>query len=138
MRGKENDTMKKAKRELRKAQGHFTLWETEVADIMLEIPRGRLATYGCIARIVGQRLNIQYEREPSRAVANLRMKLYDLLTHDTAFPLHRLASKGDLYGKLGKDSLKTQRYNKAWRKKEGTYRNDNPQWCPHNPPCECG
>lgn len=120
--------METARKELERIRGRLSDWELDVAKVILEIPCGQLATYGCLARTVADRRGGAYGREPSRAVANLRRKLYGLLTHDTPFPLHRLASKGDLYSK--KDSEETRIYNDRLRDEEGTLRKDDPWWCP--------
>ena len=119
--------MKGARKELERIQGQLSDWELDVAQAILEIPSGKLATYGCLARMVAERRGASFGREPSRAVAKLRRKLYGLLTHDTPFPLHRVASKGDLYSK--KDTEKTRTYNNRLRDEEGTLREDDPWWC---------
>ena len=68
-------------------------WRWYVAKVISEIPSDYLATYGCIAEFVNQRhgLNIS-----PRNVAWLRKYLYQLLTHETEVPLHRVAKIGDV------------------------------------------
>ena len=80
------DIMKTARKELERIPGQLSDWELDVAQVILEIPRGRLTTYGCLARTVADRRGGAGGREPSRAVANLRRKLYVAFRIRTAAP----------------------------------------------------
>ena len=119
--------MESAQEELRVIEGQPTKWEWNVAQIILEIPPGRLATYGCLAKIAAQR-HRNYSPKAYRAIGELRKKLYGLLTHDTKVPLHRITTQGDLYSE--NDSNKTRRENRKRRAEEGTPYDNTAWWCP--------
>ncbi len=96
-------------------------WRWHVAQAIAEVPPGYLATYGAIAEVVNRRhgLNIL-----ARNVGWLRGKLYELLTHDTQVPLHRIAKAGDVDSLY--DSETTKSYNDRLRIEEGSL--ENPRW----------
>ena len=73
---------------------------------MSKVRRGQLASYGRVADLVNadHDLNIG-----ARNVAWLRGVLYRRLGHDTDFPLHRIACKGDVNSL--RDSPETKRFN---------------------------
>ncbi len=119
--------MKSAQEEPRVIEEQLTEWEWNVAQIILEIPPGRLVTYGCLAKVAAQRHG-NCSTKAYRAIGNLRMKLYGLLTHDTKVPLHRIATQGDLYSE--NDSNKTRRENKKRRTEERTPYDNTAWWCP--------
>ena len=99
-------------------------WRWHATQIIAEIPSGYLATYGCVAEFANQQhgLNII-----ARNVAWLRKHLYELLSHDTQIPLHRVAKVGDVNSL--KDSVKTKSYNDRLRQQEGSLTNPR-WWCP--------
>ena len=75
---------KEGTEELKRIKRKLTEWEWDVAQVITEIPRGKLTTYGCLTKIAGRRHG--HDPTASRAVGNLRNKLYRLLTHDTESP----------------------------------------------------
>ena len=77
--------------------------------------------YECIAKAAHRG-----GRPVSHAVGNLRMRLYDLLRHRTAVPLHWIATKGALDSKNG--SEETRAGNDRHRKKEGPPHDDSAWW----------
>ena len=114
--------MTKAEKELKAIRHELTEWEATVAQAILRIPPGRLITYGCLARFA-----LGYDA--SRAVANLRGKLYGLLDRDnTAVPLHRITKQGELAS--DSDSPRTRRENAKRRRQEGTPQDKGAWWCP--------
>ena len=97
-------------------------WQWHVAVfIATRIPSGYLASYGSIARAVRSEHDLAII---ARNVAWMRGRLYELLSHETTVPLHRVACKGDV-GSLS-DSPKTKSYNDRLRGEEGSLR--NPLW----------
>ena len=101
-------------------------WHWITAYLIAKIPAGRLCTYGCLATLVNQELDCNII---ARNLADLRRRLYGLLTHATRVPLHRIANQNDLHGH--NDSRLTRYYNERLREQEGTYVEDhNPWWCP--------
>lgn len=96
-------------------------WQWHVAQMIATIPSGQIATYGAIAeavnRIHGHSIN-------ARNVAWLRGKLYELLSHDTMVPLHRVAKVGDIESLA--DSKETKSYNDELRGREGSLQ--SPVW----------
>ena len=113
--------MKEARRELESVYDKLTEIQRNIAQIILEIPSGKIASYRCIALI--------YKRRHGRelvplVVAQTRIRLYELLTHNTKVPLHRMATQNDLHS--ANDSGETKWYNKVLRGREGTYDYDNP------------
>jgi len=101
--------------ELRNSPGE---WQWHAARVISEIPPGYLATYGKIADIVNRRYGHHIN---ATNVAWLRRKIYELLTHDTQVPLHRVAKKGDV-DSLG-DSETTKSYNDRLRVQDGSLKN---------------
>ena len=93
-------------------------WRWQVTQIIAEIPSGYLATYGRIAEIANQQLGLNVN---ARNIAWLRRHIYELRTHDTTIPLHRIAKKGDVNSSA--DSETTRRYNNRLRGQEGSLRN---------------
>lgn len=112
--------------EIANIEDRLSSWELRVACLITEIPRGRLINYECLAALARDRPN---RRPPSRAVANLRRKLYVLLGHQTQVPLHRVASKGALNSE--RDSIETTDENRNRRAEEGTPK-DRSAWA-----CRC-
>ena len=96
-------------------------WQWHVAQIIAEIPSGHLATYRCIAKIANHRYGLKIG---PRNVAWLRRHLYELLSHDTQVPLHRVAKVGDVNSDA--DSAITKRYNDRLRRLEGSL--THPVW----------
>jgi alkylated DNA nucleotide flippase Atl1 len=96
-------------------------WQWHVAQMIATIPSGQLATYGAIAAAVN---HIHGHSINARNVAWLRGKLYELLTHDTAVPLHRVAKAGDIESLY--DSQETKSINDELRRREGSLH--NPIW----------
>ena len=96
-------------------------WQWHVTRIIMEIPSGHLATYGCVTEIANQCFG--HTLIP-RNVAWLRKHLYGLLSHDTQVPLHRVAKAGDVESLA--DSDKTKIYNDRLRRQEGSL--ENPVW----------
>ena len=96
-------------------------WRWHVTRVITEIPRGNLATYGCIANTVNERFG---HAIIARNVAWLRGYLYGILTHDTLVPLHRVAKAGDVHSLA--DSSETKSYNDRRRGMEGSL--TNPIW----------
>lgn len=111
-------------KELRDSPGE---WQWHAAQVIAEIPSGRLATYGCIAQIANQRLGCNLN---ARNIAWLRRHLYGLLVlgHDTRVPLHRVAKVGDVESLA--DSEETRRYNDRLRGQEGSLSDPDPWWHP--------
>ena len=119
--------MDEAQAELEGIEPQLTTWERHVAQVILDIPHGRLATYGEIARIVAERYPEDHHSAiASRSVGIFRDKLYDWQSRETAIPLHRIASKGDLIS--AKDSDETRAVNNRLRAEEGTPLNDDAWW----------
>ena len=115
--------MREARKELATIQDQLTETQWNLAQIILEIPSGRIATYGCLAEI--------HERRHGQAlvpvmVGKTRVRLYELLTHDTHVPLHRVATQDDLYSE--QDSSYTRWCNMKLRHEEGTYDGHDPWW----------
>ena len=94
--------------------------------MILEIPSGRLATYGCIARIAVHRFG-PHGSFTARRVAEFRRTLYEILGHETQVPLHRIAKQGDLTSQA--DSPETGYENNRRRQREGTPRDSAAWWC---------
>ena len=112
--------------ELNQVASQLTPWELDVANIITEIPSGRLATYGCLARFAAKRYG--HNENAALAVANFRNKLYGLLGHDTTLPLHRIATQDDRHSR--KDSPTTKSYNDRLRAREGTLDLPDAWWHP--------
>lgn len=98
-------------------------WRWDVAKVIAEIPSGHLATYKCIAQIANRRHG--HNLIP-RNIAWLRRHLYELLTHDTQVPLHRVMGIGDVNS--CHDSAKTKCYNDRLRGQEGSLTKPK-LWC---------
>lgn len=94
-----------------------TPWQIRMIQIMEGIPFGILATYGDLAEMAGN-------RNGARSVGALRRTLYGLLGHESAFPLHRICSKGDVGS--WNDSEETREVNNRLRGREGSL--TNPRW----------
>ena len=109
--------------QLRDSKGE---WQWHVTLIIMQIPSGHLATYGCIGNVANQLFG--HNLIP-RNVAWLRNRLYGLLTHDTLVPLHRLAKAGDVQSCA--DSEITKPYNDRLRGQEGSL--TNPVWWDPSP-----
>ena len=105
-------------KELRKSKDE---WEFNVYQLIKEIPKGCVITYGGLAKRTNARFGLNIN---PRNVANLRRKLYGLLTHDTDIPLHRIAKQGDSKSKY--DRPETQVYNQRLRSAEGSW--PEPTW----------
>ena len=112
-------------KQLQKIKAEFSQpgkeWRWHVTRVIAEIPRGHLATYGCIANTVNERFG---HAIIARNVAWLRGYLYGILTHDTLVPLHRVAKAGDVHSLA--DSSETKSYNDRRRGMEGSL--TNPIW----------
>ncbi len=116
--------MKEARRELESVYDKLTEIQRNIAQIILEIPSGKIASYRCIALIYKRRHG--KELVPL-VVAQTRGRFYKLLTHDTMVSLHRMATENDLNST--KDSEETRWYNKVLRGREGTSdKPDNAWW----------
>jgi len=113
--------MTKAEEELDAIRWELSEWEWAVAVAILKVPPGRLITYKCLSILATG-------RDASRAVGNLRNKLYRLLGYKTKVPIHRIAKKGDLTSEW--DEPETRPVNARLRKREGTPRDDSAWWCP--------
>jgi len=96
-------------------------WQWHVAQMITTILSGQLATYGAIADAVNRRHGLSIN---ARNVAWLRGKLYELLSHETAVPLHRVAKVGDIESLH--DSEETKGINDERRQREGSLQ--NPIW----------
>ncbi len=99
-------------------------WEKKVVQAIKKIPRGKLATYGCIAKVAGN-------PNAALAVANLRGDLYECyrklhIAGEYPIPLHRMATQGDYCSK--NDSPTTGAENFKLRKEEGTPCDDSAWW----------
>jgi len=93
-------------------------WQWHVAQMITIIPSGQIATYGTIAEAVNRRHG---HRINARNVAWLRAKLYELLSHETAVPLHRVAKAGDVESLA--DSAETKEINDDLCGREGSLQN---------------
>jgi alkylated DNA nucleotide flippase Atl1 len=113
-----DEELRSIERDLRNSPSE---WQWHVARAICQIPRGNLATYGDIAKVVNYRHGLRIN---ARNVAWLRRKLYVLLSHDTKVPLHRVAKNGDVESLA--DSEITRNYNDRLRDKEGSL--NHPVW----------
>ena len=107
--------------ELNEFLGEDGSWRRTAYEKIGKVDKGYLATYGRIAAMVEEETG----RNPgARSVAWLRKRLYIIMTHDTCFPLHRIAKVGDVDSLA--DSDETKAYNDPKRKREGSL--TNPRW----------
>ena len=96
-------------------------WRWQVTQIIAKIPSGYLVTYGRVAEMANQIYDLNIN---ARNVAWLRNHLYELLTHHTQVPLHRIAKIGDVDSSA--DSDETKNFNDRLRGLEGSLA--NPLW----------
>lgn len=104
--------------QLRKSKNE---WQYKVYQLINEVPPGHVITYGGLAKRANRKYGLNIN---ARNVANLRRRLYGLLTHDTEVPLHRMAKAGDALSQF--DSPETQKYNQRLRTPEGSW--PEPKW----------
>ena len=90
-------------------------WRWYAAAVIDEIPRGYLASYGTIARVTNERYGSSIV---PLNVGWLRRHLYEITDRDTALPLHRIATAGDIRSE--NDSERTRRENEGLREEEGS------------------
>ncbi len=103
------------------SQLRVNVWCWQVTQVIAQIPSGYLVTYGRVAEIANKTYGLNIG---ARNVAWLRGHLYDLLTHNTQVPLHRIAVIGDVYSIA--DSKETKICNDILRGQEGLL--ENPLW----------
>ncbi len=96
-------------------------WQWNVAQIITQIPHGYLVTYKALAEYANSLFGYCLI---ARNIAWLRRRLYELLTHETQIPLHRIAKVRDINSLA--DSEITKRYNDRLRAHEGSLQ--NPIW----------
>ena len=97
-------------------------YERAVAVLICRIPYGQVASYGSVARWAEHKFG--YTKGNARVVANVRMKLYELLGHHSALPLWRVTTGDD--ERAVKDSTRTRALSVQERVDEGSW--DSPVW----------
>ena len=101
--------------------GDENSWKRHAFNVIDSIPYGHVATYGYVASQVESRTG---NNPGPRSVAEFRRKLYGILTHATALPIHRVAKQGD--SQSNHDSEDTKETNTEKRDAEGFF--DNEKW----------
>ena len=106
--------------ELEEFLGSSNTWRRDALDVIRRIPAGYLATYGRVADMVREKGHSVGPRQ----IAWFRRRLYELLGHESNFPLHRIAKIG--YVNSLSDSEETKQCNDTMRTEEGFF--ENPRW----------
>jgi alkylated DNA nucleotide flippase Atl1 len=95
-------------------------WRLAAFNVICDIPRGSLASYGYIAGAIRE---TGFSVSP-RTIGWLRRRIYGFLGHESEVPLHRVARAGDVHSRA--DSERTRARNDMLRQAEGSI--ERPNW----------